>query len=193
MRCGCGIPSITLLGTPDDWRSVRGRATMLSELGLEPWTRILLPVLDAIVRTAEGDVDRAFWRSFFRYESGSGPSLMTGWILTLFPYLRERKYEIDQFVSESIAPNPHFTGWEKAVHAARDRETRRKRLSFMDALGPTLDDTPAGVGSAPVRFVDMRDNSEQMLRFTAGLFGVGQEANGGALVPEFGWVVLYDT
>ncbi|MFT3775387.1 MAG: DUF4419 domain-containing protein [Minicystis sp.] len=72
MRIGCGIPSITLLGTPDDWRSVRRRAAMLSEFGLEHWTEVLLPVLDQITRTAEGQPDRAFWRSFFRYESGSG-------------------------------------------------------------------------------------------------------------------------
>ena len=29
MRIGCGIPSITLLGTPDDWRSIRARAATL--------------------------------------------------------------------------------------------------------------------------------------------------------------------
>src|SRR5262249_39725078 len=88
MLGGCGIPSITLLGTPDDWHLLRRRAAVLSQFGLGHWTRVLLPVLDEIVRTAEGRVDRGFWRSFFRYESGSGPALLTGWIVTLFPYLR---------------------------------------------------------------------------------------------------------
>src|SRR6476660_712791 len=88
MRAGCGIPSITLLGTVDDWKSVRRRAAMLSEFGLEAWTDALLPVLDDVVRAADGHVDPGFWRSFFRYQSGSGPSELTGWILVLFPYLK---------------------------------------------------------------------------------------------------------
>jgi hypothetical protein len=61
--CACGIPSITRLGTPDDWRAVRRRAAMLSEFGLDHWTGALVPVLDQLVRTAEGQTDRAFWRS----------------------------------------------------------------------------------------------------------------------------------
>jgi hypothetical protein len=60
MLAGCGIPSVTLLGTPDDWRSVRRRAAMLSEFGLEWWTSALLPVLDEIVRTAEGHLEQGF-------------------------------------------------------------------------------------------------------------------------------------
>ena len=71
MVAGCGIPRITLLGTPDDWRSVRRRAQMLSEYGLEHWTAALLPVLDRIVATAEGADDPAFWQSFFHYQSAS--------------------------------------------------------------------------------------------------------------------------
>ena len=80
MGMGCGIPSITLLGTVDDWRSVRRRAAMLSEFGLDPWTNVLLPLLDRVVSTAGGDVDVEFWSSFFRYASGSGPSEITGWV-----------------------------------------------------------------------------------------------------------------
>jgi hypothetical protein len=86
---GCGIPAITLLGTPADWRSVRQRAQTFSDLDLElkPWTRALLPVLDRIVRTAEGHDDAAFWQSFFHYNRGSMGSELTGWIHLLFPYL----------------------------------------------------------------------------------------------------------
>src|SRR5215208_2050748 len=54
MRLGCGIPSVTLLGTPDDWRSVRQRAAMLSEFGLEDWIDVLQPILDQLIATSEG-------------------------------------------------------------------------------------------------------------------------------------------
>jgi hypothetical protein len=221
LRAGCGIPSITLLGTPDDWHILRRRAAVLSEFGLGHWTRVLLPVLDEIVRTAEGHVDRAFWRSFFRYESASGPSLLTGWIIALFPYLRTQEFErhreggVDEpqyppveadygpesirivtgretcrAVSESIVPNPYFAKWEDAASAAERRIARKEFIGF-EAKGPSLNNIPAGIASAPVRFVDLRDDTECALRFAAGLLGVGQDADG-ALVPEFGWAVLYD-
>jgi hypothetical protein len=38
-------------------------------------------VLGQFVAAAEGRADPAFWRSLFRYQSGSGPSVMTGRII----------------------------------------------------------------------------------------------------------------
>jgi hypothetical protein len=46
---------------------MRFAAASLAEFGLEAWTEALLPVLDEIVRSAEGHDDGEFWRSFFRY------------------------------------------------------------------------------------------------------------------------------
>lgn len=86
---GCGIPSITLLGTPEDWRSVRTRARALGEYGLETWASAVAPILDEIARTADGTVDRKFWQSFFHWEGGSGPDEVTGWILKLFPKMKD--------------------------------------------------------------------------------------------------------
>ncbi|WP_437991049.1 DUF4419 domain-containing protein [Sorangium sp. So ce145] len=182
MLCGCGIPAITLLGSADDWKSVRRRAAMLSEFGLEAWTDALLPVLDEVVRTAEGHVDPGFWRSFFRYQSGSGPSELTGWILVLFPYLKTFDRN-----GERIEPNPYFGRWEQALRAAE----KRTDWSFKPE-GPSLLQIPSSISSAPVRFVDVRDRTEHPLRFVAGLFGVTQEATTGALAPEFGWAIVHD-
>src|SRR5262249_51891225 len=156
MWCGCGIPSITLLGTPDDWRSVRRRAAMLSEFGLEFWTDALLPVLDRVVETAEGKVDKEFWRSFFRYQSGSGPSGLTGGSLVPVPYLAT--YESG---TERLAANPYLAGWEKAWRKADKRTGWR-----MDRVeGPGLGAIPSSLASAPVNFVDVRDKSRHPLRF----------------------------
>jgi len=181
MRVGCGIPSITLLGTADDWKSVRRRAAMLSEFGLEAWTDALLPVLDEVVRTAEGRADAGFWRSFFRYQSGSGPSELTGWILALFPYLRAGRD------GEGLRPNPYLGTWERALRAAEER----KDFSF-NPEGPGLGAIPSSLAGAPVKCVDVRDGSVAQLRFVAGLFGVTQ-ADDGALAPEFGWAIVHDS
>lgn len=182
MICGCGIPSVTLLGTPEDWRSVRRRAAMLSEFGLETWTDALLPVLDEIIRTADGQVDTAFWRSFFRYESGSGPSELTGWILVLFPYLK--KFERDR---TTIEANPYLGRWEKALGAA---ENRRGRILAPE--GPALSSIPSSLASAPVNLVDGRNGSQHPVRFVGGLFGVVQDAKTSALAPEFGWAIVHE-
>ncbi len=175
MHCGCGIPTITLLGTPDDWRSVRQRASMLSEFELGWWTSALMPILDAIVESSEGRVDPAFWRSFFRYQSGSGPAELTGWILTLFPYLER---------NNTSTQNPYLKHWERALRAAESREW----LTTPD--GPWLGELPSSIASAPVNFVDIRDGSQHPLLFVGGMLGVVQDA-AGALAPEFGWAIVH--
>jgi hypothetical protein len=179
MLCGCGIPEITLLGTPADWRSVRQRAAMLGELDLEPWTRALLPVLDRIVRTAEGHDDPAFWQSFFHYESGSRGCELTGWIHVLFPYLKH-------WQTGELAPNPHLGEWEREHHVATTTDWRRKHMN-----GPSLTAIPSGLASAPVKVTDLRKRDVHMMRFIAGMFGV-VESSAGVLTPEFGWAIVYD-
>jgi hypothetical protein len=182
MMCGCGIPSVVLEGTPDDWRSVRRRAAMLSEFGLEHWTNALLPVLDEIVRSAEGSADRAFWRSFFRYQSGSGPSELTGWILTLFPYVKTFANGTDKLV-----PSPYLADWEARLRRAEAPDRKMTRSTE----GPGLGALPPSLASAPVTVIDVRDGSTHPLRFVAGLFGVTQD-DGRVLAPEFGWAVVHD-
>lgn len=177
MLAGCGIPQITLLGTPDDWRSVRQRASTLSEFELAWWTSALLPVLDQLVETAEGRVDQSFWRSFFRYQSGSGPAELTGWILTLFPYLEAER---------APEPNPYLAEWERALSVAESRTSWQ-----FNPEGPPLDALPGSIASAPVKFIDVRDGSEHSLRFVGGIFGVTQD-EAGALAPEFGWGIVHD-
>lgn len=177
MMCGCGIPRVLLTGTVEDWRSVRRRAAMLSEFGLEWWTDSLLPVLDQLVLSAEGRADRSFWRSFFRYESGSGPAELTGWIQVLFPYLTDGKKPLK---------NTWLAQWGMGIEKAE----RRKSIMGGPLYGPGIGQLPSSIASSPVKFIDVRDGSVTMLRFVAGMFGVASED--GALRPEFGWAVVHD-
>jgi len=173
MMCGCGIPAITLLGTADDWRSIRRRAQMLSEYGLEHWTDALLPVLDAIVATAEGKDDPKFWQSFFHYESGSMGASLTGWIHVLFPYI---KLWNDRTHGFEVGPNPHLATWRKNVG---------------ERGGPGMNSIPSGLASAPVGVTDLTTGVRHDMRFVAGMFGVVENGRG-VLSPEFGWAVTYD-
>ena len=45
----CGIPAITLEGTPEDWEDLRERAAALERFDLEWWMPHLLPVLDQFI------------------------------------------------------------------------------------------------------------------------------------------------
>lgn len=179
---GCGIPQITLRGTPEDWAAMIPRVAHLAEFGLEHWTRELLPVLDQLVATASGKIDQEFWRSFFRYESGSGPAELTGWISTLYPYLRARDDE------QKLVSNPYLESW----HARYTRALARTDWRWTDMEGPSIADLPSGMASAPVRCLDRRTGEQVELRFVAGMFGVEQDPSTGALSPCFGWAVVYD-
>lgn len=176
MMAGCGIPRITLLGEPGDWRSVRRRAQQLSEYGLEAWTAALLPVLDRIVATAEGADDPDFWRSFFHYESGSMGVALTGWINVLFPYL------VDWNTEQPTVPNPHMAKWQQNF--------ARSPNGWKDTPGPSLGQIPGGLASAPVGITDVRTGVRHEMRFIAGMFGVVED-EAGTLAPEFGWAVTY--
>lgn len=96
MSVACGIPSITLTGTPDDWRKVQAKARSLEKYGLEKWSRQLDKVLAEFVKASEGQPDRVFWRSIvkklrvdelknIRRCSGSDVTMLDGWFLTFFP------------------------------------------------------------------------------------------------------------
>jgi hypothetical protein len=197
VAAGCGIPRITLLGTPDDWRSVKQRASMLAEFGLEKWIAVLLPILDQLIATSEGRVDTEFWRSFFRHRSISGGGNMSGWLQRLFPYLVKDVRVADPPATPRATP-PSY-GPESIVvltakeAAERRRKTWRKELFANPWLsadtGPSVEAIPTAISSAPVLLT--WDGGQQQMRFVSGMFGVSQESDG-ALRPEFGWAVVYD-
>jgi len=84
----CGIPSIQLMGTIEDWRSVRTRAGVLREYDLGWWIDTLEPVLDQFIEACSGRVDKSFWSSLYKtVNQGSGGPSVSGWIGALFPYI----------------------------------------------------------------------------------------------------------
>ncbi len=91
MRVCCGIPSIRLFGTPEDYDNILSACTKLSgyfseHLGL--YFKNLLPVLQEIADTVAGrkEVDNFFWASIYNHYSGSGVDDMDGWITSFVNY-----------------------------------------------------------------------------------------------------------
>lgn len=85
---GCGIPWISLEGTPEDWKSLRHRLDTIGVCGLAPWTARMAPILDEFVRASEGRPSLDFWRSFVRYTPANPDcgetSHVDGWITEFF-------------------------------------------------------------------------------------------------------------
>jgi len=87
----CGIPSIRLLGTPEDYRKVLLSCAELAKLfdkHLGRYFDYLLPVLATIADQAAGaPIKKDFWESIYKYESGSGTDDMTGWLSAFVNYV----------------------------------------------------------------------------------------------------------
>ena len=156
----CGIPSVTLTGTVDDWRRLRARASSLAPFAAGWWIDALLPVLDQLVATAEGRVDLDFWTSFYHYRNASGGPFVSGWINTLVPYLGRPGRPPER--------NPSVTDWENA------RGTHPQYF-------------PSGLTSAPVLWRYIKQ--ELPMNVLAGFVGVGQDPASLTVRPEIGWAV----
>jgi hypothetical protein len=98
MQTCCGIPSITLLGTQDDWRQIRERASALGEL-------------DHFVSATKGNADPAFWESFYKTAGGSGGPFVSGAVNAFFPYLVGR--------GQGLRPNDLAVAWQKPAGSPR--------------------------------------------------------------------------
>ena len=85
----CGIPNITLKGTPDDWQKVLDKTQQLEQINS------LKPILREFVRASNGKPNQKFWKNMVKKNDpnkliGGGcdfrePTQLDGWILKFFP------------------------------------------------------------------------------------------------------------
>jgi len=160
----CGIPEVTLLGTPEDWKSIRQRASVLSEFDLGWWCRVLDPVLEQFVDASSGSVEVEFWRSLYKLDDGSGGPYVTGWINVLFPYLD----------GDARGRNPYIEGWQEVPERSLER-------------GPKPHEFPSGLSSVGFKWQYLAAEIEMEL--LGGFVGVSQDPVDLALYPAIGWAV----
>ena len=88
-RLVCGIPQVTLLGTPDDWRKVKDKTLQLEQYDLKWWTDRLIPILDEFIAASEGNVNVDFWKDMVKIKKAEfcgDPEIVNGWFITFYPY-----------------------------------------------------------------------------------------------------------
>lgn len=166
-RAACGIPSIAITGTPDDWRQVMAKTKKLEIYdGIGKWAKSLEPLLQEFVNAAEGKPNQKFWQDIVRKGvvdklKGGGCSStphtkLDGWILKFFP---------DE---NGLAQNE--------VSHEKDMPKQLVRVGFdYKVLSPE----------------DGSILSEIPMELWAGFMGVEVDTLSNMLTPKIGWMVSY--
>ncbi len=178
----CGIPSVTLEGTADDWWKLRAKVELLAPFGLDWWLDELRPICDQFVRAATGDVDLKHWQGLYKLRHAYGMTVINGWLGKLFPYL----------AGSYPCRNPLFDSAVKAEirkleaeEADKSRPMRYERR--WSAPGVRVEDLPRGLSQ--VRFTYSDDKGNRAMDMLAGAMAVTQDTETGALRPQLGWAI----
>ena len=162
---GCGIPSITLMGTPQDWQKVLEKTEQLEKYGMGDWFKSLKPILTEFIKASEGKPNQAFWQNMVKKEHPDKlvgnkvcdfrkPTVLDGWMLKLFP--DENGLTLDQ------VPHIHEMPSERVYVDFR--------YQVIDiANGNVIVDTP--------------------MELIAGYIGTEVDTLTHALTPKMGWMV----
>jgi hypothetical protein len=91
---GCGIPQVTLEGTPTDWQKILDKTQALRKYELDWWVDAMTPILQKIIQASKGKKDQKFWQAMFKYHTikrYGAHNIMDGWIVKFFPYDKSGK------------------------------------------------------------------------------------------------------
>lgn len=180
----CGIPSITLEGSPTDWYALRHgiqtyvEATCLPDF-ISWYLPIVLPVLDRLAQTSEAvhagrssEVDVTFWESFVKrgstLGSGSG-TYISGWINAFFPFTTK-----DQLNPACTLYSPDWAN--KVIDEGADK------------MGISQESFPSGLTDVPVLWIYYWEHIP--LTVSAGFLGASQDTTTMTLSPACVWVVM---
>lgn len=157
----CGIPTIILEGTPQDWRKVLDKARALRKYDLAWWIDEIEPILQKIVKASEGEVDKQFWKGMFKQHDlehamcGDPKVMADGWIVKFYPYIM------------------------------KDGKMVQSNLQHIIDYG---DKVPMEIVCAPVSYTDIAGTKTELL-LRAGFVGLSQDSATMAIRPEIGWLV----
>ena len=165
----CGIPHITLKGTPQDWQKIADNIQEFRQFDLDWWIDSLSPILEEFVKAANGYPDPTFWKSIVMtwrtdlvrgggcMPSDEEPTKVDGWFLKFFPYCKDGRTPDKVSIEESMLA---------------ERVSVPFILRKYDTLGNLIEETK--------------------MKMTAGMIGVSEDRDTYALTPKFGWFISRD-
>lgn len=172
----CGIPSITLLGTKEDWVKLEMKLGHLADFGEEPaqFAENLKPILKRFVQTWDepnSPAIKAFWAQIVRAHSvftcGSGPNSydVSGWITGFIHWRDDGTLRVPAD--------------EAVLEAPLEDDIRLDNVSYR-RVG--LDKVSIGYAKAPLKMLDYPKDGEDTDAFVlAGNIGIKRTVvrNGG--------------
>ena len=158
----CGITKFNLEGTTEDWISIRERVQAFYKVDPELawWITPLTQLIDKFIEASNGNHDKAFWSSWYKYHQRSGGATITGNINVLFPWVYNYKREFVKNTSvDIVTPETRYRGLSSDAH-------------------------PSSSYTAPVLWEYMGEKIP--IEFTSGLMGmVHSEEKGCKAIPGF--------
>lgn len=70
----------------EDYEKIISSLQYFKDFDLEWWTQPLMKIIRKIQAAIDGETDKNFWNSLFKYNESSGGPFFDGWITTFFPY-----------------------------------------------------------------------------------------------------------
>ena len=163
---GCGYPKITLEGKVEDYLKLKEKTMKLKKYDLDFWIDEIIPILDNIIETRKGNVDKEFWKKFYYNVegsiSGSDPNEVIkvknikGWICKFVPYDTTKK--------------------------------RRYSLESLPFNGPFMA-LPKDILSSPIVMKNIITGKDTELVCRAGFMGMEQDEKTYEMKPFFGWYI----
>ncbi|QYT01968.1 hypothetical protein H0G86_008977 [Trichoderma simmonsii] len=185
IMCGCGLPSVTLLGTRDDWEMLASRVNKLNKYGDEcqRWANLLQPIMRYMQRTfdePDSQEVKDFWLRVAwetGHEGSSGDSrLISGWI-TAFAY-----FEASGSVSKDYEENTF-----------RNFQGDRRRLILDGVSYPLI--RPFSISSSlvlvPVTITDLESRTKKFSTAISGTIGMSISA-GAISQPVSAWWIVQE-
>lgn len=173
----CGIPTITLQGSKQDWENMLKRILLLQPFMMEDfgntWVPLLCEIVVECIAAFEGKQDKLFWSSICKYNStqGSGASTyITGWIRNLYPYL-----------GSDMHANQYLQPWK----------TMKKTIADGHFEGPKYQEFCLHFCEAPVEWNFF--GTKIQLLFKTGFVGCEQvvdDQGNVCVTPHVSWAIL---
>lgn len=173
---GCGIPSITITGTKEDWEKIQQEIQLLDQIGLDDWHHELSPIIEEFKLASQGKIHQEFWRNIYKNATEYNGFYISGWMIKLFPYIKQ--------MEESTQRNANGETITKEI---------LKRNPFLKDdlyLKSTLstDNFPSGVLKVPITWENHYKQTNTKLELCAGFLGISQFQDK-SLEPLISWVV----
>jgi len=167
----CGLPSITLLGSTNDWKLLRQKIDRLQEFDndngeITKWHKLLSSVLDMLIKTKSGIDNRSFWQKICHYSSGSGVTQLSGWITVFAVFNKDGEWQGDERILTNGPSGSQRMNW------------------------PVIDlsNVPSGAISVPVSIDD--NGVHYDAHMMAGQFAFDGE--GTSMQPRSDWCIAID-